>query len=128
VINLDQARRRHGDKADRMVRLLAVGDPLADAVVLELDALGREGRHLLNAGLADGLTTLTERPPAITALLQQLETMPAWVDSDMLRRGEVTALSIPGLWFELAAITSALVHTYSSPAIAKLLTRTGTVA
>ena len=88
VINLDQARVRHGDKADHMVRMLAVGDPLADAVIVEMDALGEEGRRILNAGLADGLGRLTDRPPAITALLQQLETMPAWVDPDMLGRGE----------------------------------------
>lgn len=125
VLNLDHARARHGDKADRMVRLLAVGDPLADAVILEMDELGKEGRYALNAGLADGLAGLTERPPAITALLEQLETLPAWVDPGMLARGEVASLSIPGLWFELSAITSALVHTYSSPAIARLLTQTG---
>ncbi len=38
VINLDQARVQHGDKADHMVRMLAVGDPLADAVIVEMDA------------------------------------------------------------------------------------------
>ncbi len=52
-------------------------DPLADAVIVEMDALDKEGRRILNAALADGLESLTERPPAITALLQQLETMPA---------------------------------------------------
>src|SRR3984893_10414827 len=92
VINLDQARVRHGDKADHMVRMLAVGDPLADAVIVEMDALGKEGRLILNAGVAVGLESLTEPPPAITALLQQ--TMPAWVDPDMLGRGEVAAMSV----------------------------------
>src|SRR5438270_676860 len=125
VINLDQARVRHGNKADHMVRMLAVGDPLADAVIVEMDALGRDGRHILNAGLADGLESLTERPPAITALLRQLETMPAWVDPDMLGRGEVVALSVSPFWYLLCAIPSALVHTYASPAIARLLTQTG---
>src|ERR1700730_3589528 len=125
VINLDQARARHGDKADHMVRMLAVGDPLADAVIVEMDALGKEGRRILNAGLADGLESLTKRPPAITALLRQLESMPTWVDPDMLGRGEVAALSVSPLWYELSAIGSALVHTYASPAIARLLTQTG---
>jgi hypothetical protein len=58
-------------------------------------------------------------------LLQQLEAMPAWVDPDMLGRGEVASLSVSPLWYELSAIGSALVHTYSSPAIARLLTKTG---
>src|SRR6266481_6123488 len=125
VINLDQARVRHGDNADHMVRMLAVGDPRADAVIVEMDALGTDGRRILNAGLAGGLESLTERPPAITALLQQLETMPAWVDPDMLGRGELASLSVSPLWYELCAIGSALVHTYASPAIARLLTQTG---
>src|SRR5260370_9639837 len=85
VINLDQARVRHGDKADHMVRMLVVGDPLADAVIVEMDALGKEARRILNAGLADGLGTLTERPPAITALLKQLKAMPPGVHPDILR-------------------------------------------
>src|SRR5712671_6017623 len=63
VINLNQARVRHRDKADHMVRMLAVGDLPADAVIIEIGALGREGRRILNAGLADGLESLTERPP-----------------------------------------------------------------
>src|SRR6266851_9317088 len=125
VINLDEARARHGDKADYMVRLLSAGDPLADAVIVEMDALGKESRRILNAGLADGLEKLTECPPAITALLQQLETMPAWVDPDMLARGEVASLSVSPFWYVLSAIPSALVHTYASPAIARLLTQTG---
>jgi len=62
VINLNQARVRHRDKADHMVRMLAVGDLPADAVIIEIGALGREGRRILNAGLADGLESLTERP------------------------------------------------------------------
>src|SRR5260221_775445 len=125
VINLDQARARHGDKADYMVRMVAAGDPRADAVIVEMDALGKEGRRILNAGLANGLENLTERPPAITALLQKLETVPAWVDPDMLGHGEVASLSVSPLWNELCAIGSALVHTYASPATARLLTQTG---
>src|SRR5258707_4623253 len=98
VIDLGQARVRHGDKADHMVRMLAVGDPLADAVIVEMDALGKERRRILNAGLADGLESLNERPPAITALLQQLETMPALVEPDIVRRGEVGALAALPVW------------------------------
>ncbi|PZG51938.1 DUF2236 domain-containing protein [Spongiactinospora gelatinilytica] len=125
VVDLDRARERHGEKADRMVRLLGVGDPLADAVIAELDALGKEGRRALNAGLADGLASLTDAPPAIAAFLRQMETVPAWADPEMIRRGETAALSVPLLWFELSAMATALVHTYSSPAIARLLVQTG---
>src|ERR1700732_2739368 len=66
VINLDEARVRHGDKADHMVRMLAVGDTPADAVIVEMDALGKEGRRILNAGLAGGLESLTESNMQLT--------------------------------------------------------------
>src|SRR5260370_3722306 len=77
VINLDQARVRHGDKADHMVRMLAIGDPLPAAVIVELDPLGKDGRRILNARLTGGPAGLADRPPATTSLLQQLLTLPA---------------------------------------------------
>jgi hypothetical protein len=43
------------------------GHSLNVGVFVEMDALGKEGRRILNAGLADGLESVTERPPAITA-------------------------------------------------------------
>src|SRR5260370_39642727 len=49
VINLDQARVQHGDKADHMVRMLAVGDPPADAVIGQVDAVGKGGPGNLRA-------------------------------------------------------------------------------
>src|SRR5258708_29032545 len=91
VINLDQARVRHGDNADHMVRMLAVGDPLADAVIVEMDALDKEGRRILHAGLARGLESPTDRPPALTPLLQQLEAMPAGGGPHIPGRGAVPA-------------------------------------
>src|SRR5260370_4181091 len=80
VINLDQARVQHGDKADHMVRMLAVGDPLADAVIVAVDALGQESRGILNPGLADSLETPTARPPPITALVPQVAPQPGGAD------------------------------------------------
>jgi hypothetical protein len=126
VVNLEQARAKHGDRIDHLVGMLMVGDPLADAVIAALDQLGKEGRRLLNAGLADGLDSLGPRPPAaMAALLRQAEELPSWVDPAMLARGETAAHSVPRVWFELSGISSALVHTYTSPAIARLLVQTG---
>src|SRR5258708_8858283 len=104
-----------------MVRMLAVGDPLADGVIVEMDALGKEGRGILNAGLADGLKSLTERPPAITALLQQMETMPGWVDPDMVRRGEVAALSGSPFCHLLSTIPTPSSHPSSPPPLPPFL-------
>ncbi|MFF7163744.1 DUF2236 domain-containing protein [Streptomyces sp. NPDC008086] len=60
----------------------------------------------------------------MTALLEQVETPPAWVDPLMLHSGDAVSLSITPMWFGLRAITSALTHTYASPATARLLRRT----
>jgi len=125
LVNLEATRARHGDKADFMARMLAVGDPLADAVIVELDELGKEGRRVLNAGLANGLDSLENPPPTIAALLRQLETVPAWVDHEALLRGDEASLSIPPLWSNMAFSVGALVHTYSSPSIARLLVQSG---
>ncbi|WEH13135.1 oxygenase MpaB family protein [Streptomyces sp. VNUA24] len=109
-------------KAEHMESPLTAGDPLADAVIAELDACGPRTRHALDTGLRKGLAGLDEQPSeAVAALLKQVETPPSWADPLMLHRGDVVSLSVPPMWFGLCAITSALVHTYASPAAARLL-------
>jgi hypothetical protein len=56
---------------------LTTGDPLADAVVEEIHAGGRLVRTALDAGIKDGLASLTDPPPAVAALLTQAECRPA---------------------------------------------------
>src|SRR5262245_11219910 len=77
---------RDDGKIDLLARMLGQGDPLADAVVAELRMTGARGRNLLEAGLRDGLATLKDVPPAIEALLRQTETIPEWLDPDILKR------------------------------------------
>ncbi|MDX3520511.1 oxygenase MpaB family protein [Streptomyces scabiei] len=117
--------RRPSVEAERMASLLTAGDPLADTVIAELDTYGPRTRQVLDAALRKGLAGLDEQPPeAVAALLKQVETPPSWADPLMLHRGDVVSLSVPPMWFGLCAITSALVHTYASPAAARLLMRT----
>lgn len=105
------------------------GDPLADAVVAELDALGAPAREALDTGLRNGLASLSEPPPeAVAALLRQLETTPSGVDPLMLHRGDVVSLSVPPLWFGLCSVTATLAHTYASPTVAARLVRAGSPA
>lgn len=125
VVELEAVGRRPSLEADLMAPLLTAGDPLADAVIAELDLYGPKARQALDAGLRKGLAGLDERPPeAVAALLKQVETAPSWVDPLKLHRGDVVSLSIPPMWFGLCVITSALAHTYASPATARLLMRT----
>ncbi|MFF3964112.1 oxygenase MpaB family protein [Streptomyces griseorubiginosus] len=125
VSDLEAAGRRPAVEAERIAALLTAGDPLADAVIAELDLHGTPARRALDAGLGKGPAALGEQPPqAVAALLRQVETPPSWVDPLMLHRGDVVSLSVPPLWFGLCAVTTALAHTYASPAAARLLTRT----
>ncbi|MEN3267507.1 oxygenase MpaB family protein [Pseudonocardia sp.] len=128
LINFEDARSRHGAKADFMAEMLHVGDPLADAVIVEMDQLGKEARQFINTGLAAGLDSLTDPPPAIAAWLRHLETVPARVDRAALKAGEVGYLSVNPLWAALAEVSSKLSDVYASPPIAKLLVQTGPLA
>ncbi|MEU3787931.1 oxygenase MpaB family protein [Streptomyces sp900129855] len=125
LVGFEAARSRHGARADHMARMLLEGDPLADAVIAELDVLGAEGRRALSQGLTDGLASLDGPPPAIAALLCQLEAVPDWADKETLTAGDRVSLLVPPRWTTLAFSGGSLSHTYSSPSIARLLVHTG---
>ncbi len=125
AVNLATARTRHGDRVDAMLRALQVGDPLADAVIVELDQLGRSARAALGRGLAEGRASVPDAPPAVAALLAHTQTVPGWVSADLLDEGDRTSLAVPPHWRGLAFAGGSLAHTYRSPAIARLLVGTG---
>lgn len=108
-----------------MAEMLQIGDPLADAVVSEINELGKEAKGQLNKGLTDGLGSLDNPPPATAAFLNQLETMPEGIGRNALMAGDVADLSIPPLWKVLSSAGLQLVHVYASPSIARLLVQTG---
>ncbi|WP_264923895.1 oxygenase MpaB family protein [Streptomyces sp. A012304] len=121
-----EAASRPDSRTDRLVTLFTAGDPLADAVVAELDHYGPPARRALDAGLRNGLASLDAKPPAaVAALLRHLETPPPWVDPLMLHRGDLTSLSVAPMWFQLCSVTVALAHTYASPATARQLVAEG---
>ncbi|GAA2015776.1 oxygenase MpaB family protein [Nocardiopsis rhodophaea] len=113
------------DSSSLVARGLRHGDPVADAVIAELDTLGREARASLDAGLRHGLDSLDSPPPAVAELLRESETPPFPVDAEMLRRGDTTSLSVDPFWSTIAFALGSLVHTYSAPGIARVLTGTG---
>ncbi|MGW3449651.1 oxygenase MpaB family protein [Streptomyces sp. NPDC001076] len=126
LVDLDAERPGHGVDVDRVAALLTVGDPLADAVIAELDRHGARARNALATGLRRGLASLSPQPPtAVAALLRHLEATPSRVDPLMLHRGDLVSLSVPPMWFELCSVTSALAYVYRSPAVARALTGTG---
>ncbi|MFF7472706.1 DUF2236 domain-containing protein [Streptomyces sp. NPDC008092] len=105
------------------------GDPLADAVIAELDLHGDRVRRALDTGLRYGTAgpdVLDAPPPAaVAALLEQLEATPARFDPLTPHRGDLATLSVPPLWFQLCSVPAALAHFYASPAVAGRLVRAG---
>lgn len=108
-----------------MAAMLCQGDPLADAVASELAVLGERGKRALSQGLPHGLSTLDDALPAVSAFLSELETVPDWGDDQMLAAGDEIWLLVSPSWGTLTFSGGSLAHTYSSPAIARLLAGTG---
>ncbi|WP_460072946.1 oxygenase MpaB family protein [Streptomyces sp. YKOK-I1] len=106
-------------------RSLHVGDPVADAVIAEMDTLGAAARHLFNEGLRNGLASLEDAPPAIADLLREVEAVPDWVDAGKLAEGETGYLSVEPQWTQIALALGSLLPEYSTPRIAGVLAGTG---
>ncbi|NGO74786.1 DUF2236 domain-containing protein [Streptomyces sp. YC504] len=113
---------KYPEQAEQLGVALRTGDPLADAVVAELADLGPSARRTLLAGLRDGLDSLEAPPPAVAALLADVESVSSPYDID---RGAYVALTVPPFAHNIALGQGALVNTYTSPVIAAVLRRTG---
>jgi hypothetical protein len=104
---------------------LTSGDPLADAVVAEIHEHGREVRTALAAGISNGLDSLSDPPPAVAALLTATETVPGYVDDELLDAGSRPFFSVPPPVHLISLGAGALVRVYESPSIATVLAMTG---
>ena len=78
LAGMDEARKRHAAKVDFMTEMLDVGDPLADAVILEINEFGAVVKQQLNRGLMAGVSALDDPFPAVAALLRDMERVPEW--------------------------------------------------
>lgn len=65
-------------------------DPLADAVVAEAAEQRRNTHRLLDTALRRGIDAVSDPPPSLIALFDQLDRVPAWVDFEQLRLGART--------------------------------------
>lgn len=103
----------------------ACGDPFGDAVIVALNTGPKSYPAMLQEGLRGGRASLSGAPDTIDALLCHAESSPSWVDPERIRRGAEAYLSIGPLWMRISLGPGSLAHTYSSPAIAKVLMATG---
>ena len=69
-------------------KYLILGDPLADELAALLASLlPGHGRSLFNQALSQGIASLRRPPAALRAFFEAAETVPRWVDWDLLERG-----------------------------------------
>jgi hypothetical protein len=113
------------DRAELLGWALTTADPLADAVVEEIHALGRGVRADLARGIAEGLNSLVDPSPAVAALLSQAESLPDYVDDALLDEGPLPQYTMPNAVHAISLSAGALVRTYESPSIATVLAATG---
>ncbi|EKT4502763.1 MULTISPECIES: oxygenase MpaB family protein [Pseudomonas] len=123
--NREEAVARFGlEKVALIERMLQVADPVSDAAVAAMHTASGFTRGDLNEGIARGSASLAQVPAAILQLLQECEKVPAWIDATKFREGSETYLAIGEPWIGLALGLGGLLHTYTSPSIARVLIAT----
>lgn len=75
--------------AEAMGRGLDAGDRLGDAWYADARGRGsvRKARDEFNTALEHGVDAVTDPPPALVALFEQINTEPEWLDWDLFDRG-----------------------------------------
>lgn len=111
------AREVHGDAAvDRYMKHLDIGDPLADAVIAHFDdAPPGKAIRVLDEVLNRGLESVSNPPTELSALMEQLNHVPDWVDWREMRHASRRVLQ-NGLLTALAFAAFALPHCYLATA------------
>ncbi|MER5890120.1 oxygenase MpaB family protein [Streptomyces sp. NPDC001941] len=113
-------------RTDLLHWALTTGDPLADAAAEEMHALGmRRARALFARGVREGLEALEDAPPALSALLAAAQSVPAYVDDDLLDTGSSAYFSSPASVHIVSLSAGSLVRVYESPSIATVLAASG---
>jgi ER-bound oxygenase mpaB/B'/Rubber oxygenase, catalytic domain len=122
--NADDAKVKHGSRAEKYVEFLWRTDPLADAVMQEFASIPEaEWRALLDLALVKGIENVPRAPQPLRALFQQLEYVPFWVDRERCNLGGATFLRCRLGFAVLAMLSLPLI--YSWPAGNKPLALSG---
>jgi hypothetical protein len=125
-VNLDQARKLFGTRADRVGAYLRRSDDSADAAIAAAQTMSREAwSHAMRVGVSEGSSALgREVPRPIRAFFEANETEPAWLDHETVERGGRLVLRT-GILSGLVFAARAIVLGYASPAGNKPLVMTG---
>ncbi|MBK6696790.1 MAG: DUF2236 domain-containing protein [Myxococcales bacterium] len=122
---LDDARRRFGDRVDRLGAFFAKCDPLADACVDAFAALPKgQSQPLVERALAGGHEAVKRDCAPLAELMEAVEHVPPWVDWEALDRGGELLLRTGPLGALVLAFRS-LVLAYAAPGGNKPLVLSG---
>jgi hypothetical protein len=114
-----------GDRADLAQWALTTADPLADAVAAAIHSEGAAVQAAFVTGIAGGLASLSDPPPAVAALLVSTEALPDYADDELLDHGSAPFYTSPMPVHLVSLSAGALIRVYDSPSIANVLTTTG---
>lgn len=125
VRNRAEAEHRFGAFASTYFAAMNRGDPLADAFVSDLPAIGRgRGMRQLRQACRQGIETVPEAPDSLRALFAQLDATPPWVDLAAIDHGTEHV----GRYTRQAGIVlgaASLVSGYANSAASRPLEMTG---
>ena len=74
----------------RFIADMWAGDPVAERFVDDVffgETGPRKGRNMLDQALAEGVDSLTDPPESMRALFEQFETVPPWVNRELVEQG-----------------------------------------
>jgi hypothetical protein len=122
---VEDARRRYGDRVDRLVPYFWKLDPAADAAVEALAEIG-PGRSapIVDRVLAGDPKAEREAPVALRELVEAARVVPPWLDWERANRGGALLLRA-GVLGGIVLGARALVYGYAAPAGNKVLTLSG---
>jgi hypothetical protein len=101
------------------------GDELADAVVNDFQRVSPEERALLTRGMIHGSWDIPDAPSSFRQFIADAEAAIEAHSRETILQASETYLAIGSTWLTISLGPGALVHTYSDPAIAAVLTKTG---
>ncbi len=93
---VDEAVSRYGEAGSAWLAAMWQADPLADAVVA--DPAGRRAARAVRALMTDGVGTVEDPDPSVSALLAQLTETPDWLDRDRLDRASDVLVRNSAQW------------------------------
>lgn len=99
------------------------GDPLADAAIQDWFNATPDEKNWLIQGMKHGVQSIPQAPTSYRSFLSQAEEL--LKNSPCLKQASIPYLYVGPLWLSISLGPGSLLHTYTDPAIAKVLVKTG---